>query len=336
MDEGSDALLGELVGSVEGTKTLVVVNFRPEYTPSWGELAELPPDPAEPLGTGRHQRAAARPGRRRPLARRARRPDPRADRGQPVLHRGDRPRAGREPATWRASAAPTGWSSRSSDIGVPASVQTILAARIDRLDADAKQLLQATSVVGKEVPEPALMRISPGSTTRSLRRGLCKELIDAGFLYEAELYPERVLAFRHPLTREVAYGTQLAEQRAADPRRGGAGDDRPQPRPPRRAGGADRPPLRGGRRDAGGGALVRPRRPLGGPQPAPRRDAAVGTGDRSGLGAAESQRRPRRSASPRACCSSTTPGGSGWRRNGSTPWSRRPARSQPGPVTCAR
>ena len=40
-------------------------------------------------------------------------------------------------------------------------------------------------------------------------------MIDGGFLYEAELYPERLLAFRHPLTREVAYGTQLAEQRAA-------------------------------------------------------------------------------------------------------------------------
>ena len=38
--------------------------------------------------------------------------------------------------------------------------------------------------------------------------------IDAEFLYEAELYPERVIAFRHPLTLEVAYGTQLAEQRA--------------------------------------------------------------------------------------------------------------------------
>src|SRR5262249_9205790 len=33
-------------------------------------------------------------------------------------------------------------------------------------------------------------------------------------VYEAELYPERVIAFRHPLTLEVAYGTQLADQRA--------------------------------------------------------------------------------------------------------------------------
>ena len=43
---------------------------------------------------------------------------------------------------------------------------------------------------------------------------LC-ELTESGFLYEAEMYPETVFAFRHPLTREVAYGTQLADRRAA-------------------------------------------------------------------------------------------------------------------------
>ena len=47
----------------------------------------------------------------------------------------------------------------------------------------------------------------------ALAEGL-KELIGAGFLYEAEIYPERILAFSHPLTQEVAYGSQLGEQRA--------------------------------------------------------------------------------------------------------------------------
>ena len=97
------------------------------------------------------------------------------------------------------------------DTGVPATVQAILAARIDRLAA-AKALLQAAAVIGKEVPEPAL-RIVSGLDDEALAEGL-KELIGAGFLYEAEIYPERVLAFSHPLTREVAYGSQLGEQRA--------------------------------------------------------------------------------------------------------------------------
>ncbi len=96
---------------------------------------------------------------------------------------------------------------------MPVTVQAILAARIDRLDPDAKQLLQVASVVGKELGARAL-RLTAGLEEEEMEPALC-ELTDAGFLYEAELYPERVLAFRHPLTREVAYGTQLAERRAA-------------------------------------------------------------------------------------------------------------------------
>ena len=96
MDEGSATLLGELVSSVEGTKTLAIVNFRPEYDAASGPARRTYRGISlEPLGPSRHPRAAARPGRRGPLARRARRADPRAHRRQPVLHRGDRPRAGR-------------------------------------------------------------------------------------------------------------------------------------------------------------------------------------------------------------------------------------------------
>ena len=73
MDEASDAMLGELVTSIEGTQTLVIVNFRPEYSPAVGPRAHLPPDRARAARRGRHPRAAARPGRRGPLARRARR-----------------------------------------------------------------------------------------------------------------------------------------------------------------------------------------------------------------------------------------------------------------------
>ena len=99
------------------------------------------------------------------------------------------------------------------DAGVPASVQAILAARIDRLDPAAKDLLQTASVLGKEFGERAL-RLSAGVEPGELKAPLCA-LTESGFLYEAEIYPERVLVFRHPLTREVAYGSQLGERRAA-------------------------------------------------------------------------------------------------------------------------
>ena len=95
IDEGSNAMLADLVASIEGTNTLAVVNFRPEYSPPWQGSPSYREISLEPLARGRHPRAAARPGRRGPLARRSRRADPRAHPGQSVLHRGDRPRAGR-------------------------------------------------------------------------------------------------------------------------------------------------------------------------------------------------------------------------------------------------
>ncbi|HSS03555.1 MAG TPA: hypothetical protein VLK89_00005, partial [Solirubrobacterales bacterium] len=74
-------------------------------------------------------------------------------------------------------------------------------------------LLQAASVAGKDVGESTLGSISE-LTTEAEREAPLRELVTAGFLYEAEIYPSRVFAFRHPLTREVAYGSQLAERRA--------------------------------------------------------------------------------------------------------------------------
>ena len=99
------------------------------------------------------------------------------------------------------------------DAPVPPTVQAILAARIDRLDPEAKELLQVASVVGKELSEAALA-LTAGLEPEAMESAL-QPLLEGGFLYRAELYPRRVLAFRHPLTREVAYGGQLAERRAA-------------------------------------------------------------------------------------------------------------------------
>jgi tetratricopeptide (TPR) repeat protein len=55
--------------------------------------------------------------------------------------------------------------------------------------------------------------VSGLSEGEEYRAALC-ELTEGGFLFETEIYPERIFSFRHPLTREVAYSTQLAEQRA--------------------------------------------------------------------------------------------------------------------------
>ena len=212
MDDGSDALLGELLGSVEGTKTLVIVNYRPEYSPSWGELSNYRRIALEPLG----------PADTESLLRDLVGEDPSLDGLADLIHERT---AGnpffieeivRELSESRSLEGERGAQRLVQpvcDVKVPASVQTVLAARIDRLDADAKRLLQAMSVAGREVTQPALMQVSGFEDEEACGEAL-RTAIDAEFLYEAELYPERVIAFRHPLTLEVAYGTQLADQRA--------------------------------------------------------------------------------------------------------------------------
>ena len=96
---------------------------------------------------------------------------------------------------------------------MPATVQAVLAARIDRLPAEDKRLLQAAAVIGKDVPFPLLQAIAAIPETE-LQAGLA-QLQAAEFLYETSLFPELEHTFKHALTHEVAYGSLLQERRRA-------------------------------------------------------------------------------------------------------------------------
>jgi adenylate cyclase len=211
VDDGSQTMLQGLIDGFGGTRTLVLANYRPEYTPSWSgddcwQALELAPlrqedtrellrdlageDPSlDGLDEPIHERTGGNPFFIEEIVREL------SESGYLEGERG----------SYRLAKPIEG-------AGVPVTVQAVLAARIDRLDPDAKQLLQVASVLGKEVSEEALA-MSAGLDAEAMERSL-HDLVEGGFLYEAELYPQRLLAFRHPLTREVAYGTQLAEQRA--------------------------------------------------------------------------------------------------------------------------
>jgi adenylate cyclase len=91
-------------------------------------------------------------------------------------------------------------------------VQALLAARIDRLPEREKQLLHTAAVIGRSFSEPLLAAVA-GLGTEDLRDALHR-LVQAEFLYEQALYPEPELGFKHPLTHEVAYTSQLRERRA--------------------------------------------------------------------------------------------------------------------------
>src|SRR5262249_6764496 len=70
-----------------------------------------------------------------------------------------------------------------ADVRVPATVQAVLAARIDRLPPDDKRLLQTAAVVGKDVPYAILAAVADVPDD-GLRGGLGR-LQAAELLYEA-------------------------------------------------------------------------------------------------------------------------------------------------------
>jgi class 3 adenylate cyclase/tetratricopeptide (TPR) repeat protein len=98
-------------------------------------------------------------------------------------------------------------------IDVPASVQSILAARVDRLPRQDKAILQVVAAVGGDAPLPLLRGVAQ-IPAPMLRAGL-NRLRDAGFLHEVRLYPELTYACSHEIMREVAYGSLVQERRKA-------------------------------------------------------------------------------------------------------------------------
>src|SRR5262249_44304516 len=94
---------------------------------------------------------------------------------------------------------------------LPASVQVVLGARIDRLPEREKHVVQTAAVIGKEFGEPVLQRVE-GLPEAELTAAL-HALARAELVYETALYPDAEYAFKHPLTQEVAYGSQLGERR---------------------------------------------------------------------------------------------------------------------------
>jgi class 3 adenylate cyclase/tetratricopeptide (TPR) repeat protein len=210
IDTETQALLDSLVESLPTAQLLLLVNYRPEYQHGWGSktyytqlrLDPLPPASADGLlqallgddpGLG--------PLTQLLIARTEGNPFFLEESVRTLVETGVL--VGKPGAYHLAQALPT--------MQVPATVQAVLAARIDRLPPEAKQLLQTAAVVGTEVPLPLLQAIAdvPEAT---LHRGLAR-LQAAEFLYETRLFPEQEYTFKHALTHEVAYGGLLLERR---------------------------------------------------------------------------------------------------------------------------
>ncbi|HTO11279.1 MAG TPA: adenylate/guanylate cyclase domain-containing protein [Candidatus Binatia bacterium] len=98
-----------------------------------------------------------------------------------------------------------------SSIQIPDRVQSVLAARIDRLPDERKSFLQAGAVIGKDLPFSLLQAVAGVPADQLL--GNLAELEEAQFLQTTSLYPDLAYSFRHALTHDVVYSTLLKEQR---------------------------------------------------------------------------------------------------------------------------
>jgi class 3 adenylate cyclase/tetratricopeptide (TPR) repeat protein len=212
IDTETQALLDIIVESVSTARMLLLVNYRPQFQHGWGRkthytqlrLGSLPPGSAEELlQVLLGDDAGLTPLKQRLIDRTEGNPFFLEESVRTLME--TRVLVGERGAYRLAKALPS--------IQIPATVQVVLAARIDRLPPEEKRLLQAAAVIGKDVPFALLQAIAE-LPEEDLRRDLA-HLQAAEFLYETRLFPELEYTFKHALTHEVAYGSLLQERRHA-------------------------------------------------------------------------------------------------------------------------
>ncbi len=210
VDPATETWLEQMVEVSASSRMLLLVNFRPEYHAAWMQKSyyrQLPLMPLGPeaiqellvdmlgsdgsisgLGRAIHQRTAGNPFFTEEVV-------------QALIE------AGNLQGTRGAYKLVT----PVDRLAVPNTVQSVLAARIDRLAEREKQVLQTASVIGKEFPELILelvAELASGDLGVSLQ-----SLKDGEFIFQQSLYPVSEYAFKHPLTQEVALGSQLQDRR---------------------------------------------------------------------------------------------------------------------------
>jgi class 3 adenylate cyclase/tetratricopeptide (TPR) repeat protein len=210
IDAETQALLDSLLESLPTARLLLLVNYRPEYQHGWTSktyYTQLRLDALPPASVGDLLQALLGD-------------DPTLEPLKPLLVRRGNPlfieesiRTLVETGALAGERCAYRLTRPIQSIEVPATVQVILAARIDRLAEEYKHLLQMASVIGKDVPFVLLHAIAELSED-VVQRGLT-HLQGAEFLYETRLFPDAEYTFKHALTHEVTYGTLLQERRKA-------------------------------------------------------------------------------------------------------------------------
>lgn len=210
LDEASEEFVATLVEAAAGTRTMVVLNFRPSYRLPWGQfenfekidLGQLSARETEHLVRALIgprtdlqdicELVAARSGGNPFFAEELVRSL--VDRG--YFLEGSDLRAGGLEAIERA---------------LPATVQAVIGARLDRLGEPEKTLLQMCAIIGKEIPLAVLEHMA-SPLAKVIEKGL-DGLCHAELILPQPAVGGRRFTFRHPLIQEVAYSAQLKVRR---------------------------------------------------------------------------------------------------------------------------
>ena len=212
LDDASDRFVAELVEIAPMTRMLLLLSFRPEYAADWTDRSSVQQIALQPL----------RPEAVREMLAAAIGDDPSVHGLAERIHA----RTGGNPffaeeivqtliedGSLAGIPGAYGLTRAIEQVPLPETVQNVLAARIDRLGPREKRVLQTAAVIGRELPRSLLAGVCDVSGAE-LDEALAA-LRRAEFLFEAALYPHVEYAFKHPLTHEVAYQSQLAARRTA-------------------------------------------------------------------------------------------------------------------------
>lgn len=209
-DSQSEAFVERLVEWIPGSRTLVLTNFRPEFSAPWARHSlyrQLTLSPLPDLSVG--ELVGGMLGLDLSLAPLIQFVSERTG-GNPFFVE-EVVRALLEDGTIAGVPAAYRLTRPVDRINVPPSVHAVLAARIDRLAPGHKALLQTAAVAGPTFAETVLARVVEQAGPE-LTDGL-RTLCTAGLLQVARTDPITEYRFWHPLTQEVAYATLLTRRR---------------------------------------------------------------------------------------------------------------------------
>src|SRR5216683_3211805 len=209
IDGETQAFLNLLADSIGTAKILLLVNYRPEYTHQWNSktyYTQLRLDPLAQESAGEMLTALLGPGKdlvplkRLVIERTEGNPFFMEETVLVLFDEGALVRNGSVKLTCSLN-----------QLKIPPTVQAILAARIDRLPADEKDLLQTLAVIGREFPLALVGRLF--STSDDELNRMLSYLQLAEFIYEQPATGDIEYIFKHALTQEVAYNSVLSERR---------------------------------------------------------------------------------------------------------------------------